>query len=79
MPTVTSRTFRSGNSEALRLPREVAFGTGVELTLVRSGDVLTVYPKRQSIAEMIRRLNALPRPSEIEKRDVEEIPEPPGL
>ena len=25
MPTVTSRTFRSGNSEAVRLPKEVAF------------------------------------------------------
>lgn len=79
MPTVTSRTFRSGNSEALRLPREVAYGAGVEMTLVRSGDVLTVYPKRQSIAEMIRRLNALPAPGEIERRDVEELPEPPGL
>jgi antitoxin VapB len=79
MTTATTRTFRSGNSEAVRLPREMAFGTGVELTLVRSGDVLTIYPKRQSIAEMIRRLKALPAPSEVERRDEDEIPEPPGL
>jgi antitoxin VapB len=79
MPTVTSRTFKSGNSVALRLPKELAYEPGVELTLVRSGDILTVYPKRQSIAEMIRRLNELPAPSEIEKRDDEELPEPPGL
>jgi antitoxin VapB len=79
VPIVTSRTFRSGNSEALRLPREVAFGTGVELTLVRSGDVLTVYPKRQSIAEMIRRLDELPAPDRVQERDVIEAPERPGL
>jgi antitoxin VapB len=79
MPTVTSRTFQSGNSEALRLPREVAYGPGVEVTIVRSGDVMTVYPKRQSIAEMIRRLNELPAPGEIQERDVIEAPERPGL
>jgi antitoxin VapB len=75
MPTVTSRTFQSGNSEALRLPREVAYGPGVEVTIVRSGDVLTVSPKRQSIAEMIRRLNELPSPGEIQERDLVEPPE----
>lgn len=79
MPTVTSRTFKSGNSEAVRLPREVALGPGVEVTIVRSGDVLTIYPKRQTIAEMVRRLNELPKPTEIEKRDQEDLPEPPGL
>jgi antitoxin VapB len=79
MTTVTSRTFRSGNSEAVRLPREVAYGPGVELTIVRSGDVMTIYPKRQSVAEMIRRLNELPGPGYVEVRDTEEIPEPPGL
>ncbi len=79
MPTVTSRTFQSGNSEALRLPREVAYGPGVEVTIVRSGDVMTVYPKRQSIAEMIRRLRELPRPSSIGVRDEIEMPERDGL
>jgi antitoxin VapB len=79
MPTAVSRTFRSGNSEALRLPREVAYGVGVELTIVRSGDVMTIYPKRQSVAEMIRRLSKLPLPTEVEIRDDGELPEPRGL
>lgn len=69
MPTVTSRTFRSGNSEALRLPKEVAFGRDVEVTIVRSGDVLTIYPKRQSVKEMLRKLDELPKPGEIQERD----------
>jgi antitoxin VapB len=79
MPTVTSRTFRSGNSEAVRLPKDVAYGVDIDVTIVRSGDVITIYPARMSIAEMIRRLDELPAPSEIEVRDVDVIPERPGL
>jgi antitoxin VapB len=77
--TATSRTFRSGNSEAVRLPKDVAYGRDVELTVVRSGDVLTIFPKRPPIADLIARLAALPRPATIEVRDVSEIPERPGL
>ena len=76
---VTSRTFRSGNSEAIRLPRDVAFGADVELTLVRSGDVLTLYPARPSVSDMVERLTALPRPTDVEVRDEEPLPERPGL
>lgn len=79
MTTVTSKTFKSGNSQAVRLPREVAYDDGVELTITRSGDVLTIYPKRPSIAEMLAKLDALPVPTDIEIRDTEEIPERPGL
>jgi antitoxin VapB len=79
MATATTRTFRSGNSEAVRLPKEVAFGRDLELTVVRSGDVLTIYPKKPPIAELIALLEALPAPSSIQERDVEELPERPGL
>ena len=79
MTVVTSRTFRSGNSEALRLPRDVAFGTDVELTLVRSGEVLTVFPRRPALAMLLAELEALPRPADIEVRDLEPIPERPGV
>jgi antitoxin VapB len=79
MPTVTSRTFRSGNSEAVRLPKEVAFGVDIEVTVVRSGDVITIYPKRPPIAELVAELEALPKPDAIEVRDEEPIPEREGL
>ena len=79
MTIVTSRTFKSGNSEAVRLPRDVAFGSDVELTLVRSGDVLTLYPTRASLGDLLSRLAALPRPASIEVRDEEPLPERPGL
>ena len=79
MAVTKTRTFRSGNSEAIRLPKNVAFGEDVELVVVRSGDVLTVYPAATSIPEMIARLEALPVPPSIEERDDEELPERAGL
>jgi antitoxin VapB len=79
MTVARSRTFRSGNSEAVRLPKDVAFGEDVELVIVRSGDVMTIYPARISIAEMVAGLRQLPRPPYVEQRDTEEIPERPGL
>ena len=79
MATVTSRVFRSGNSEAVRLPKDVAFGRDIEVTIVRSGDVLTITPKRPSVAEMLRRLRELPKPSDFEERDADIFPDRPGL
>lgn len=79
MPFARSRTFRSGNSEAIRLPRDVAFGEDVELVIVRSGDVMTIYPAATTIPEMLARLRELPAPSYIEQRDDEELPERPGI
>ena len=74
-----SRTFRSGNSEAIRLPKDMAFGEDTEVILVRSGDVLTVYRAPTPVAEMIERLRAMPAVPEIERRETDELPERPGL
>lgn len=67
MPVI-SRTFRSGNSDAVRLPKEITFGPGVEVEIERKGDVVTMVRKRPSIQEMLDRLEALPKPSSIQKR-----------
>ncbi len=79
MPIARTRTFRSGNSEAIRLPKSVAFGEDVEIIMVRSGDVLTLYPANTTLPEMIARLEALPSPPTIEVRDEDELPERSGL
>jgi antitoxin VapB len=79
MAIADSRTFRSGNSEAARLPRNVEFGREVELTIVRSCDVLTIYPARKPIGDLVKQLAQLPRPPGIEERDDEVLPERPGL
>ena len=70
-----SKTFRSGNSEALRLPKEMAFGENVELVLVRSGDVLTIYPALSSMQELARDLRALPPVPHLDREEIR--PEPP--
>jgi antitoxin VapB len=78
MPTARTRTFRSGSREAIRLPEDVAFGEDVELIVVRSGDVLTVYPATMTPGELVATLDALPVPTAIECRDVDELPERPS-
>lgn len=79
MTSFASRTFRSGNSEAVRLPKGVAYGVEIDVTVVRSGDVLTIYPTRPPITALAQRLSALARPAQIEARDAEPIPEPSRL
>jgi antitoxin VapB len=79
MTVVSSRTFKSGNSEAVRLPKDVAFGAEIEVTIVRSGDVLTIYPKRPPIQALIETLKSLPAPPEIEVRDSDLFPDREGL
>ena len=79
MTVATSRTFRSGNSAAVRLPKEVAYDGDVEVTIVRSGDVLTIYPTRPTVADMLAQLADLPRPESVEKREADPLPERPGL
>ena len=78
MSIARSRTFRSGNSEAIRLPKDVAFGDDVELILVRSGDVMTIYPAATTIPEMLARLATLPAVTTVDDRD-DDLPERDGL
>lgn len=77
--TALTRTFRSGNSQAVRLPKEVAFDDNVELVVSRVGDVVTLQPRRPSMAELVARLRTMPTPGEIEVREKFEFPDRPGL
>ena len=76
---ITSRTFKSGNSDAVRLPKEITFGPGIEVEIERNGDVVTISPKRPSVKVMLERLRNLPKPSAIGKRDPFIAPKRPGL
>ena len=80
MTTVISKTFRSGNSEAVRLPREVAFGRDIDVTITRSGDVVTIRPRmKMTPAELVAELRKLPKPDYIQTRPSFEMPDRPGL
>lgn len=80
MIEVDSKTFKSGNSEAVRLPKEVAIGPNVEVTIRRVGDVLTITPKHKSMAELVRRIREIGPPADgVQKREKIIFPKRPGL
>jgi antitoxin VapB len=79
MNAYQTRTFRSGNSEAVRLPKEIGFGHGVEVEIVREGDAVTIRRKRMSNRELAELLQRLPKPDYIEEREPIEFPDRPGL
>ena len=65
MIEVESKTFKSGNSVALRLPKEFGFAEGIEVTLRKVGNTLEVTPKqkqRLSPAELVARLREIGTP-----------------
>ena len=62
---MNSKTFMSGNSEAVRLPKEVAFGEGVEVTIRKVGDTLEIRPKKErrlTMKELVEKLREIGPP-----------------
>lgn len=89
MNAINTRTFKSGNSEALRLPKGFGFGPGTEVRIEREGNrlVVTAVPSEAALAEKRRRFEAMiaemvalgPVPGGREVRDADWWPERPGL
>lgn len=72
----TTRVFKSGNSQAVRIPAELAYAdTNRELRITRSGDVITIFPARPSMKEMVAQLRALPALPDSEPFERTEMPE----
>jgi antitoxin VapB len=82
---VHTRTFKSGNSVAVRLPKGFAIPEGTEVELDKNGDVVTIRLTRDAAEERRRMLagldalKALPKPPRIQKREPIEFPERRGL
>jgi len=71
-----TRAFKSGNSQAVRIPAEMAYADiSQELTITRMGDVITIYPARQTLAETVAALRAMPRTPPMEPVERTEIRE----
>ena len=70
-----TRVFKSGNSQAVRIPAELAYvDADTELEISRLGDVITIYPVRESLADVVSALRRMPRPRRVEKRRPIEVP-----
>ena len=71
----STRVFKSGNSQAVRIPAEYAYAdTDLELTISRLGDVITIFPARQNLKDSVAALRAMPKPSTVEVRDPIDMP-----
>lgn len=83
---VRAKTFKSGNSEAVRLPKGVGFGIGVELHIEREGNRIVLTPiadpaeERLRIRGLLEALAAIGRPDDgVQARPDFEAPERAGL
>jgi antitoxin VapB len=71
-----TRAFRSGNSQAVRIPAELAYAdSAMELTITRQGDVITIFPGKQDLKAAVAELRAMPKPSAVEKREPIDVPD----
>jgi antitoxin VapB len=82
---VHTKTFKSGNSVAVRLPKGFAIPDGAEVELDKSGDVVTIRltrdpaQVRRRMCRLIEELEAIGPIGETEKREPIEFPDRPGL
>ncbi|WP_375391282.1 antitoxin [uncultured Sphingomonas sp.] len=85
---VKGKVFRSGNSAAVRLPKELGFEPGTEVTIEKSGLGLTIRPavdpeaalrKNQALAAALRAAWADAPYREVGTREPFEAPDRPGL
>lgn len=82
---VHTKTFKSGNSVAVRLPKGFAIPEGAEVELDKSGDTVTIRlahdpaDEKARLRRLLDRLEAIGPVGEIEKRKPIEFPDRPGL
>jgi antitoxin VapB len=70
-----TRAFKSGNSQAIRIPAELAYAeTDMDLEISRLGDVITIFPARNSMGEVVAALRRMPKPRSVEKRQPIQVP-----
>jgi antitoxin VapB len=82
---VHTRTFKSGNSVSVRLPKGFAIPEGVEVELDKAGDVVTIRlardpaEVRERMRKLVEELEAIGPIGEADEREPIEFPDRPGL
>jgi antitoxin VapB len=69
----TAKVFRSGNSQALRLPKEFRF-KGKEVEIFRRGEEVVLREKQPNLARAFELLTSLPDDFDLPGRE-SELPE----
>jgi len=65
----TARVFRSGNSQAVRLPKQFRVKSK-ELEISRRGDEIVLREKKGSMAEAFELLAGLPNDFRVRRKDL---------
>jgi antitoxin VapB len=74
-PMARTRVFKSGNSQAVRIPAELAYAdTDIDLEIIRLGDVMTIFPARNSLKDAVAALRRMPKPPHVEERQPIALP-----
>lgn len=82
-----TKTFMSGNSVAVRLPKELDIKPGTPVRIERQGSQIIIRPEaeedpeeaRRALQQLVDDLRAIGRPGIIEERDPDIFPDRPGL
>jgi antitoxin VapB len=70
-----TRVFKSGNSQAVMIPAELAYtDMDIDLEITRVGDVITIFPARDSLKNVVAELRRMPKPPCVERRLPLEVP-----
>jgi antitoxin VapB len=70
-----TRAFKSGNSQAIRIPAELAYAdTDIDLEITRLGDVITIFPAGNSLKDAVAALRRMPKPPRVERRQPIDVP-----
>ena len=89
MGAIETRTFKSGNSVAVRLPRELGLEAGARVTIRRIGNKLEIAPQddpaeeQRALQDMVSEIRAIWQaasgPPDPDPREPIEFPDRPGL
>lgn len=80
MNVYRSKTFRAGNSDAVRLPKEISPGPDIEVEITKTGSVWTMRPKpKMTPAELVAKLREIGAPKTPTKRQKIIFPKRRGL
>jgi antitoxin VapB len=70
-----TRAFKSGDGQAVRIPAELAYAdTDIDLEINRFDDIITIFPARDNMSEIVAALRCMPKPLHIEKRKPIRVP-----
>jgi antitoxin VapB len=85
MGRIDTKTFKSGNSVALRLPKALGIPADVTMQIEQRGNEYVIrrakdpVEEKRKLSEMIAALRAIGPVGEIQEREPIEFPERPGL